>query len=77
MILSNPAKAIWTALASHVYEKGFWRLFRIFFLMQFVLGIMQVSHKVGVTNNIAAVRLSLWIEQQSLDADTGFSLPVN
>lgn len=38
---------------------------------------MQVSHKVGITNNIAAVRLSLWIEQQSLDADTGFSLPVN
>lgn len=38
---------------------------------------MQVSHKVGVTNNIAAVQPSLWIEQQSLDADTGLSLPVN
>lgn len=38
---------------------------------------MQVSHKVGVTNNIAVVQPSLWIEQQSLDADTGFSLPVN
>lgn len=45
--------------------------------MQFVLGIMQESYKVGVTNNIAAVLPSLWSEQQSLDGDTGLSLPVN